>query len=78
MLNQMPDQVRHDGMLNQSRVGARDDIVQHDGIAGRARNDGNEILKQVQDDEIAGRARNDGRRGRRGGSCRSNEGRGDS
>ena len=37
MLNQMPDQV-----LNQ----AQDDVVRHDEIAGRARNDG----RRVQDD----------------------------
>ena len=76
VLNQMPDQVRHnemlnqvqhdgiqhdlitergwgDEILNQSRVGARDDVVQHDGIQHdliTERGWDYEILKQVQDD----------------------------
>lgn len=70
--DEMPDQVRHDEMLNQ----VQHDGIQHDLITERGWDD--EILKQVQDDGIAGRARNDGRREWRGGSCRSNGGRGDS
>ena len=49
MLNQMPDQVRHDEMLNQ----VQHDVVQHDGIQHdliTERGWDYEILKQVQDD----------------------------
>lgn len=43
----MPDQVR-------------DDVVRHDGIAGRARNDEMEMLNQVQHDAIVRQARVEG------------------
>ena len=43
-MNQMPDQVRHDEMLNQ----VQHDGIQHDLITERGWD--YEILKQVQDD----------------------------
>ena len=64
MLNQMPDQVRHDEIAGQARNDgnwmlkqipgrARDDVVQHDGIQHdliTERGWDDEVQNQVQDD----------------------------
>ena len=52
----MPGQARHDGMLNQSRVGARDDVVQGDGSKTRVTrvHATLEAAKSVNENQVTG------------------------